>query len=1256
MAWKYISYEYPYALLFHKMLTWVDKEAHCYYTLQESDTSAILYYGGNASHALATGSKLTNYASEAEARTNYLTLAAGRNLGVLPLNKEAKYVKVYIETGSTVQVHEFRPSTYFVANEIISGTLDLTDQLAEAPLITVTKGGIQRLKIGNFADTTYGMIGYDGDSNMIFELSDAQQVIGGWNISPDGLSIEDGISIDSAEQRISSGDYVENQSGWKIDSDVAEFNNIVARGRLKVTVFEKDTVNAVNGIFVVSQSDVLATDMMASDASTLTIDGNTTFALNDVLHIKDGVDDEYLLVTDISAAPTYTVTRDRALQYPPNTNPTWKKGTAVISEKTTGGGFIVLDASSTNNPYLQVWKRTGTTWNQKTEYVRIGNLKGFLSEANEVYGIGIGDVSGYLKYDPDNGMRIAGSITATTGWIGGWKINETSIYTGVSEDHSGYTGSSGDLTIYSNGTDASIHGYNFYIGTDGKLVCRSATIGGAITPGADSVIDGQYLTNATIVGAKLVSGTITATQIANATITATQIANATITATQIANATITGTQIANATISGSNIGAATITGANIGAATIAGSNIGAATIAGSNIASATITGANIAGSTIAASNIANGTITATQISGTAGITGGQIAVGTITGNNIASTTITAGLIANLTITASQIANLTINGEKIANGAVTAAKTTIPMFIVGSGTIADNYPSAGYVGWTSVVIVYNGTSYAITNSNTNKRYIIWNSSSPTALSGSDSVPTTDTIWLVGMNTSGTYLSTWDMPQVHGEQIQSGTITGSQIATATIVGGNIANGTISGVNIGTGTITSDNILNGTITGADIGTATITGANIGSGTIAAGNITNATITTTQISNSAGITGTQIANNTIAAANIVNGTITATQIANATITATQIANNTITANQIANLTITANQIANLTVTSSQIANSTITTTQISEVNVSKLSTGQITSKEIELTYTGSADCFIRAGTKTGFATTGTGFILGIDAPSGLGKLYIGDSTSGGSYLAYDGTDVEFCGEMEFYGPRKVGGGTNVQLAKIGINSFDPGDGNLNPVAYFGNYASDCERSAVVAASWNYPAIFAISYSGNAIYATASAANAISCASADEYALYALDNSGGKGSILLDIVGTAAPTRSSDAGAVRVATVAGGAVPYMNYDGGTTWRPFGMHMKAGRYQGTGVAHDINVGLNLAAMSYVMIMVKNVNGAQEMVFYVGGTSVDDYCYETNSASGSGWITGLTSTGFGVSTDTQVNQDTVYHSYTIFYQE
>ncbi len=111
----------------------------------------------------------------------------------------------------------------------------------------------------------------------------------------------------------------------------AEFQNVRIRGKISGASFEQDVISSVGGTLLVIGSDILNADMTALDNSTLTILGDTTFAVNDVLRIKDGVDDEWLLVTNIGSAPTYTVTRDQGTDYTADNNPIWTKGTTVVN-------------------------------------------------------------------------------------------------------------------------------------------------------------------------------------------------------------------------------------------------------------------------------------------------------------------------------------------------------------------------------------------------------------------------------------------------------------------------------------------------------------------------------------------------------------------------------------------------------------------------------------------------------------------------------------------------------------------------------------------------------------------------------------------------------------------------------------------------------------------------------------------------------------------------------------------------------------
>lgn len=93
-----------------------------------------------------------------------------------------------------------------------------------------------------------------------------------------------------------------------------------------------------------------------------------------------------------------------------------------------------------------------------------------------------GNATANMKYDGNGSLTVTGSITATSGTIGGWTINATSIYTGT-EDHSGYTANAGDVTIYSDATDASIHFFNWYVDSAGTPHFRAGDMTGVAIAG-----------------------------------------------------------------------------------------------------------------------------------------------------------------------------------------------------------------------------------------------------------------------------------------------------------------------------------------------------------------------------------------------------------------------------------------------------------------------------------------------------------------------------------------------------------------------------------------------------------------------------------------------------------------------------------------------------------------------------------------------------------------------------------------------------
>jgi len=175
------------------------------------------------------------------------------------------------------------------------------------------------------------------------ELVATTGTIGGWTIGATTLSSTN-LTIDSDNEKIESANYVTGVSGFHISPGLVEAENIIARGTLKGTTFAYDIVNAIGGQLMVANADSLASDMTALDASTLTTKGDTDFAVNDILVIRgvatSGIQEEWLGITDISSAPTYTVTRDLAGSFAAGSNPAWKAGTPVVKQgaySTTSG-------------------------------------------------------------------------------------------------------------------------------------------------------------------------------------------------------------------------------------------------------------------------------------------------------------------------------------------------------------------------------------------------------------------------------------------------------------------------------------------------------------------------------------------------------------------------------------------------------------------------------------------------------------------------------------------------------------------------------------------------------------------------------------------------------------------------------------------------------------------------------------------------------------------------------------------------------
>lgn len=298
--------------------------------------------------------------------------------------------------------------------------------------------------------------GSDADSAVLLDPTNSQIRL--------GATTGDYITLDGILKQIISSNYAAGVSGFKISPDLIEAENINARGTLRGATFANNIISAIGGQLMVANASSLAEDMTAADNSTLTIKDDTTFAVNDILVMRSvastGVQEEWLRVTSIASAPTYTVTRDLAGSFSSNANPIWKAGTPVVKQgssngtDTYSGGWLRLIGEGTNSPYYSVYQRTGLNYNDFTEVCRLGNLNGFLDYSSNLYGIGIGDSTASLSYDTINGLRLLGvsnkffvsessSVLRTN--AGGWAVGDVITWTKYKEIK--YNDSSGVVKV-----------------------------------------------------------------------------------------------------------------------------------------------------------------------------------------------------------------------------------------------------------------------------------------------------------------------------------------------------------------------------------------------------------------------------------------------------------------------------------------------------------------------------------------------------------------------------------------------------------------------------------------------------------------------------------------------------------------------------------------------------------------------------------------------------------------------------------------
>ncbi len=306
----------------------------------------------------------------------------------------------------------------------------------------------------------------DTSGNLIASgtLSSSFGNIGGWTIGP-GKITSSNLIIDSTGT-LQTSDYVTGQKGWKItsgDNGKAEFENVVIRGTLASTTFEKETVNAVGGQLYVANSTVITGSGVALNDRTMSVVNVSGFSGSygtggEILSIKKatgtGFSTEYVLLQSASfdfpssnsnfAGKLY-VKRGYSGSLAPNqsssslgdsagTATAYSASQVITSTGRSGSGYIRITANpnDTATPYIDIVERTGSSIYDVSLKARLGDLSGVANTGP------VPSKPGFGLYSEN--VYLSGTITASAGQIGNWDIDDKRIIKDF-DDQSGTQGS-----------------------------------------------------------------------------------------------------------------------------------------------------------------------------------------------------------------------------------------------------------------------------------------------------------------------------------------------------------------------------------------------------------------------------------------------------------------------------------------------------------------------------------------------------------------------------------------------------------------------------------------------------------------------------------------------------------------------------------------------------------------------------------------------------------------------------------------------
>lgn len=174
--------------------------------------------------------------------------------------------------------------------------------------------------------------------------------------------------------------------------------------------------------------------------------------------------------------------------------------------------------------------------------------------------------------------------------------------------------------------------------------------------------------------------------------------------------------------------------------------------------------------------------------------------------------------------------------------VTAEDLDTTRHMLTGYTITNNSPSGGSIAWSGLHIVYQGTDYAITASNTANKYVYWvKATSTTVLQTSNTKPTlgTDDL-LVFLNNSGSaVVMASDSNQSLPMAVGNSAVDSGGLATGAVTSGAIAAGAVLSAAIGSGQVGSTQIATGAVGSTQIAGGAVGNTQLASGAVSAANL---------------------------------------------------------------------------------------------------------------------------------------------------------------------------------------------------------------------------------------------------------------------------------------------------------------------------------------------------------------------------------------------------------------------------------